>query len=91
MSLLAHDGPGYYRSTIGGSLVVTSTERLLGLRVIAIGSSGNVVVSMPYTSFAEPISVTTVMPFDWTPSFKITNSTLTFSSTTLEWFAEVGF
>lgn len=90
MSVIPHDGPGFYRSTNGGSLVITSTQRLLGLRVIAVGTSGNFTVASPYTTFAEPISVTTQMGFDWTPSFKVANSTITFSSTTLEWFAELG-
>lgn len=84
------NGPWTYRSTVGGSLVLSSTEQLLGLRVIAVGSSGNFTINATNVSTAEPIPVTTLMAFDWTPSAKVTASTLTFSSTTLQYFAEIG-
>lgn len=84
------NGPWSYRSTVGGSLVLTSTEQLLGLRVIAVGTSGNLIINGTNNTASEPIPITTLMAFDWTPSAKVTDSTLTFSSTTLQWFAELG-
>ena len=89
MASYPYDGPWTYRSTIGGTLVLAANERLLGLRVIAMGSSGNLTVDLS-TGPGEPIPITTALAFDWTPSAKVTVTTLTFSSTTLQWFAEIG-
>jgi hypothetical protein len=89
MGLYYADGPCFYRSSQGGSLVITSTQRLLALRVFGDASSGFVSWDIGGTFTGEPIPVSSKSGFDWTPSGKYVNTTFTFSSTAMQWFAEI--
>ena len=88
MGIYYADGPWSYRSTVGGTLILTSTQRLLSLRVFASSTSGSFTLDMGGAA-GEPIQITSGVGFDWSPSGKVVNSTLTFSSTNLQWFAEI--
>lgn len=90
MAFYYADGPCYVRSDVGGSLSLNSTERLLALRVFGDASSGNVTVDIATsTAGTQTIPVSSKSGFDWTPSGKYVNSTFTFSSTAMQWFAEI--
>lgn len=88
MGIYYADGPWSYRSTVGGALVVTSTQRLLALRVFASGTTGSFTIDVGGTT-GEPIQIAANSGFDWSPSGKVVNSTVTFSSTDMQWFAEI--
>lgn len=87
MGIFIADGKWNYRSTVGGTFVLLSTQRLLALRVFAPATSGSFTIDTPNTTAGEGIKVHANTGFDWTPSGRVLNSTFTFSSH-FEWFAE---
>lgn len=90
MGVYYADGPVVVRSDVGGSLSLTSTQRLVALRVFGDATSGNLLIDIPWSTLGtQTVPVSSKSGFDWTPSGKYVNSTFTFSSTNMQWFAEI--